>query len=69
MARTHEQELEHFNKFWDKKMEEHHAEGQRLEKEMSDRHQEELRTTREELEKQLPLKLKESSDLLNLRKM
>ena len=32
LARTHQQELDNFNKFWDKKMEDYHADGQRLEK-------------------------------------
>ena len=36
---------------------------------MSDRHMEELRSTEEELDEKLPKKLKESSELLNLRKM
>ena len=58
LARTHEQEMEHFNKFWDKKMEEFHADGQRLERDMAERHMNELKTTREELDRTLPLKLK-----------
>ena len=58
LAHTHHQEMENFNKFWDKKMEQFHGDGQRLERDMAERHQHELRTTREDLEKQLPLKLK-----------
>lgn len=50
-------------------MDEFHADGQRLERDMADRHQRELKESKEELDRQLPIKLKESSELLNLRKM
>ena len=39
LARTHQQELDNFNKFWDKKLEDFYADGQRMEGEMSQRHQ------------------------------
>lgn len=44
-------------------------ESQLMEKEMSDRHMDELAKTSAELDATLPKKLKESSELLNLRKM
>ena len=61
IAKTHEQELDNFNKFWDKKLEDYHADGQRMEKTMAERHMTELAQTREDLDRQLPIKLKESS--------
>ena len=39
LASTHQDEMDHFNKFWDKKMEEFHGDGQRLERDMAERHQ------------------------------
>lgn len=50
--------MQNFNKFWDKKMDDYYVDGQRLEKEMAERHMAELKNTRDDLERQLPLKLK-----------
>lgn len=35
LSHTHNEEMEHFNKFWDKKMEEFYGDGQRLERDMA----------------------------------
>ena len=58
LEKTHQQEMQNFNKFWDKKMDDYYVDGQRLEKEMAERHMAELKNTRDDLERQLPLKLK-----------
>ena len=44
-------------------------EGQRQENELLAKHKQELQDTRKELEAELSTKVKESSDLLNLRTM
>ena len=61
--------MNNFNGYYSKKEEELREESQLMEKEMSDRHMEEIAKTEAELNETLPKKLKESSELLNLRKM
>jgi hypothetical protein len=69
MSRAQEEELKHMNEYWEGKMADFLNEGDRLLSEMSIRHTEECHKTRENMNSQLTLKVKESSELLNLRKM
>ena len=62
-------EFNNFNEFWDQKMNEFNDQAKELEDQMLQRHQAECDAFVEELEKSIPSKFKESSDLLNLRKI
>ena len=69
LDRAHQDELKTFNDFWDKKIGQYNQEGEKLTRDMQAKHQNELDSLRNELEKQLPYKVKESSEFLNLKKM
>ena len=69
LAKANADEMASFNQFWNKKAADVEAEGRRAEEEMSARHQKEQQETRQELDVTLSPKVKESSELLNLRKM
>lgn len=57
-----------FNNSWNKKFKEDEEEGEKMQKEMAERHEKEMKNLKDDLEKQLSLKVKESSELLNLRR-
>jgi hypothetical protein len=69
LNRAHDDELRNFNLFWDKKLAEFTQEGDKLAKDMESRHQTDADNLRADMEKQLPFKVKESSEFLNLKKM
>ena len=48
---------------------EYEQEGDKMSKDMQNRHQTELDALKNDMEKQLPFKVKESSEFLNLKKM
>lgn len=50
VEKTHLEEFNHFNDFWDKKMIEFDSEAKRVEDELMERHVEEYRKVNEELE-------------------
>ena len=58
-----------FNKYWDDTEAKINNGLQQSEKEMLERHAKEIEETKKELDVQLSPKVKESSELLNLRKM
>ena len=63
------EEFNEFNKFWDKKMYEFAEEGFKIENEIIEKHKEDLIKFEEELEKSIPIKYRENSEILNLRKI
>lgn len=69
LEEAHVNEFNKFNEFWDKRMLEFNEQAQLIEEQMIQRHQEELEKFMEELENALPLKPKDSSELINLRKI
>lgn len=69
LSSTHQDELKTFNDFWDKKINEYGLEGDKLIADMEGRHQIEFESLKGDMEKQLPYKVKESSEYLNLKKM
>lgn len=69
LARAHQDELKTFNDFWDKKIQEYNQEGEKLTRDLQAKHQTELDNLKNDMEKQLPYKVKESSEFLNLKKM
>ncbi len=69
LIRSHQEELKTFNDFWDKKIQQYSQEGERLIRDMQAKHQLELDNLKNDMEKQLPYKVKESSEYLNLKKM
>eukprot|EP01017_Pseudomicrothorax_dubius_P038119 TRINITY_DN5672_c0_g1_i1.p1 TRINITY_DN5672_c0_g1~~TRINITY_DN5672_c0_g1_i1.p1 ORF type:complete len:309 (-),score=117.76 TRINITY_DN5672_c0_g1_i1:162-1088(-) len=66
---SHLEEFNKFNEFWDKKMLDFQEEAAKAENELLSRHQEELTKFAEELEKSLPDRPKDSSEILNLRRI
>lgn len=69
MKAAWDQELESFNKFWDDKLNQFGQDSKAMEEDLKKKHWEEQEKTKEHLNATLPVKVKESSDLLNLRKM
>lgn len=66
---AHVNEFNQFNDFWDKRMLEFNEQAQVIEEQMLQRHQEEMAKFIEELDQALPVKPKDSAELLNLRKI
>ena len=69
LTSSYNDEVTKFNEYWDNKLAEFDKNSENMVKELSAKHQMDQQKTRDELDKQLSLKVKESSDLLNLRKM
>ena len=69
LAKANSDEMASFNHFWNKKAADVEADGRKQEEEMTARHRQEQADERKHLEVHFPAKLKESSELLNLRKM
>ncbi|CAD8176803.1 unnamed protein product [Paramecium octaurelia] len=68
IEKAHLEEFNQFNQFWDQKMVEFDNEAQKVKEQTLQRHEEELRQFSEELENSLPVKPKDSAELLALRK-
>jgi hypothetical protein len=66
---AHLAEFNQFNDFWDKKMMEFNEQAQQIEEQMLNKHHQELTKFLEELDTNLPVKPKDSVELLNLRKI
>ena len=65
----HTEEFNNFNVFWDKKLEEYISEAKKIEESLLIKQAEFYKTFEQEIEKSIPLKPKESAELLNLRKV
>ena len=69
LVKNNEESEKAFNKYWDDTENKINSDCQQHEKEMCDRHNKEIEDTKKELDTHLSPKTKESSELLNLRKM
>ncbi len=69
LLKSNQDALAAFNNFWNKNEADINNEAKQREKEMLERHKNEQNETLKELEVQYSPKVKESSELLNLRKM
>jgi len=69
LEQEHIEEFREFNDYWDKKMADFNEQAQGVEEQTILRHQEEMERFLEELEKALPTKPKDSTELLNLKKI
>ncbi|KAM3142968.1 hypothetical protein pb186bvf_005031 [Paramecium bursaria] len=67
--RAHMEEFNQFNTFWDQKILKFNEEARSVEQDLLLKQQQDIKTTVDELEATLPYKPKESSELLNLRKI
>ncbi|CAD8127137.1 unnamed protein product [Paramecium sonneborni] len=68
IEKAHLEEFNQFNEFWDQKMVEFDQEAQRVKEQVLQRHDEELKQFTDELENSIPVKPKDSAELLSLRK-
>ncbi|CAD8196390.1 unnamed protein product [Paramecium pentaurelia] len=68
IEKAHLEEFNQFNEFWDQKMAEFDQEAQRVKEQVLQRHDEELKQFTDELENSIPVKPKDSAELLSLRK-
>ncbi|KAM3134506.1 hypothetical protein pb186bvf_013320 [Paramecium bursaria] len=68
IEKAHLDEFNQFNEFWDQKMAEFDQEASKVRDQTLKRHDEELQTFTEELENSIPVKPKDSAELLALRK-
>ena len=69
LEEAHLNEFNQFNEFWDRKMEEFAEQAKAIEQQMMEKHENELQRFYEELDKVVPVKPKDSAELLNLRKI
>ena len=69
MEQEHIEEFREFNDFWDRKMADFNEQAQGIEEQTILRHQEEMERFLEELERAIPKKPKDSTELLNLKKI
>ena len=69
LDRAHDEELRTFYSFWEKRMNEFESEGNRMTSDLAAKHESEQQNLRNTLERELPYKVKESSEFLNLKKM
>lgn len=69
VEKGHLEEFNQFNMFWDQKMGGFEEEAKKVESDLVGRQEMEFRQIQEELEKTIPFKPKESSEILNLRKI
>ncbi|CAD8099940.1 unnamed protein product [Paramecium primaurelia] len=67
--KAHMEEYNQFNQFWDNKMVNFNEEAKQVEIELQNRQQNEYKQLQEELERTTPYKPKESSEILNLKKI
>ncbi|CAD8075668.1 unnamed protein product [Paramecium sonneborni] len=68
IEKAHLEEFNQFNQFWDQKMSEFDSEAQKVKEQTLQRQEDELRQFSEELENSLPVRPKDSAELLALRK-
>ncbi|CAK66514.1 unnamed protein product (macronuclear) [Paramecium tetraurelia] len=68
IEKAHLEEFNQFNEFWDQKMAEFDQEAQRVKEQVLQRQDEELSQFTDELENSIPVKPKDSAELLSLRK-
>ncbi|CAD8189557.1 unnamed protein product [Paramecium pentaurelia] len=68
IERAHLEEYNQFNQFWDEKMQKFNDEASAVESELLNKQQNEFNKVSEELERTIPSRPKESSDVLNLKK-
>ena len=66
---AHLAEFNQFNEFWDLKMIEFNEQAIAIEEQMINKHQQELTKFLEELENFLPIKPKDSAEMLNLKRI
>lgn len=69
VEKAHLEEFNEFNAYWDKKMQEFEEEAYKIEEETRKRHEEETQEFQESIEKALGSKPKETSEMINLRKI
>lgn len=69
LENTHSEEFNNFNIFWDRKMEEYINEAKKIEESLLLKQTEFYKNFEQEIEKSIPLKPKESAELLNLKKI
>ncbi len=69
MEETHLEEFNMFNEIWDNRMVQFNERAQQLEEEMIEKHKGELEEFLRSLDESLPEKPKDSSELLNMRKI
>lgn len=69
VEKAHEEELGELNEHWDRKLEEFEAEALRVDEETRGKHEEELLSYQADLEESLGSRPKETSEIINLRKI
>ena len=69
LEEAHLNEFNQFNEFWDRKMEEFNEQAKAIEEQMLEKHQNELSHFVEDMDKLIPMRPKDSAELLNLRKI
>lgn len=69
LENSHNQEYNQFNAFWDQRMSKFEEEAKQVELELIERQEAVYRQLAEELDRLLPYKPKESSEVLNLKKI
>lgn len=69
IEKAHLEEFNQFNGFWDQKMLKFNEEAKNVESELIGRQEHEYRQNGEELDRTIPFKPKESSEVLNLKKI
>lgn len=69
LEEAHLNEFNQFNEFWDRKMEEFTDQAKIIEQQMLEKHKNELESFLEEMDKVIPVKPKDSAELLNSRKI
>ncbi|KRX04140.1 hypothetical protein PPERSA_08355 [Pseudocohnilembus persalinus] len=69
IEKAHLEEFNEFNEFWDKKMQEFDEEAIKIKDDLIERQEDEYYKIEQELQKTISLRPKESSEILNLRKI
>lgn len=69
VEKAHLEEFNEFNQYWDKKMQEFESEAIKIEEETRKRHEQESEDFQEGIEKALGPRPKETSEIINLRKI
>lgn len=69
VEKAHLEEFNEFNGYWDKKVQEFEEEAFRIEEETQKRHEQETEEFQESIERALGARPKETSEMINLRKI
>jgi hypothetical protein len=69
VEKAHLEEFNEFNAYWDQKMQEFEAEAIRIEEETHKRHEQESQDFQNSVEGALGVRPKETSEIINLRKI